>query len=60
MNKAKSPYQRYAKTPHRYSEVYYRWRTAIREGKHAEARRAPEEHAAKFSPRAGAAQAAAA
>lgn len=35
--KAKSPYARYNKRPHRYSELLRRWMDAVREGRHDQA-----------------------
>lgn len=42
--KAKSPYQRYQKTPHQYSEAYRRWKSAVKGGRDHEARAAHAAH----------------
>lgn len=42
--KSKSPYQRYQKTPIRYSEAYNRWKSATKGGREAEARAAAYAH----------------
>lgn len=47
--KAKSPYQRYGKTPCRYSEIYYRWKAAVLKGDDKEAARLSREHSARFA-----------
>lgn len=44
----KSPYARYGKIPFRYSEVYYAWERAVKEGRNAEARRHSRDHALRF------------
>ncbi|NBJ13229.1 hypothetical protein [Microvirga arsenatis] len=48
MAKGKSPYKRYGKTPHRYSELYQRWRSARLRGDDAEARALARQHEARF------------
>lgn len=35
--KAKSPYQRYQKTPFVYSEAYRRWKSAVKDGRDRDA-----------------------
>lgn len=47
--KSKSPYQRYAKTPYRYSDLYYRWRAAVLRGDEKEARNLGRQHSQRFS-----------
>ena len=46
--KAKSPYQRYGKTPYRYSADYYAWRAAAIRGDKNEAERIGRVHSRKF------------
>lgn len=46
--KANSPYQKYGKVPFRYSELYYAWRRAIKDGKTSEARRLSEQHTERW------------
>jgi len=48
MAKGKSPYKRYGKTPHRYSDLYQRWRSARLRGDDAEARALARQHEARF------------
>lgn len=48
--KRQSPYQKYGKTPHRYSETYNRWKVAAIKGHKAEADRLATEHSEKFGP----------
>jgi hypothetical protein len=54
--KSKSPYQRYGKSPIRYSAEYYAWRTAAKKhvngGSRADMDAAGRIHSAKFGPRA--------
>ncbi len=46
--KAKSPYQKYGKTPHRYSELFNQWQAAVRRSDEHAARRYGREHTARF------------
>lgn len=46
--KSKSPYQKYRKTPYRYSDLFNRWREALLAGKNGLARQLGEEHSARF------------
>lgn len=43
-----SPYQRHEKAPYRYSELYYRWRGALKDGRAREASQLGREHTARF------------
>ncbi len=47
-DKAQSPYQKYNKRPHKYSELYQRWRTAVLAGRTGEARRLGVEHSRRW------------
>lgn len=46
--KSKSPYQRYQKTPYRYSDLYQRWRQARLNGREGEARTLSAQHSLRF------------
>jgi len=41
---ARSPYQKYGKTPYVYSDLYRRWKTAIKAGRKDEAEALSIEH----------------
>ena len=47
-SKASSPYQKYAKTAHRYSDLYQQWRRAVDAGNEHEANRLTAAHQARF------------
>lgn len=49
--KKRSPYQRYRKSPYRYSPAYQRWKNAIVSGRDAEAHAADIEWRNMFAPR---------
>lgn len=49
--KAKSPYQRYGKTPYRYSDLLQDWTRAIKEGKRDLANVLGDRHTRMFGPR---------
>ena len=44
-----SSYHRKGKRPHSYSELYKRWRAAVKAGAYAEAGRLSLEHAQRFA-----------
>lgn len=46
--KAKSPYQRYQKTPFVYSELYRRWFSAMTAGRKDEADKIGRDHSRRF------------
>ena len=45
---ARSPYQKYGKTAHRYSPIYQEWRKLMMSGNEADARAVAMRHAARF------------
>jgi hypothetical protein len=48
MARGKSPYKRRAKRPYKYSDLYYRWRTAVLRGDRDEADRISREYLQRF------------
>lgn len=45
---ARSPYQRYGKTPSKYSDLYQRWNRLMKSGHEQEANAVGAEHTARF------------
>jgi hypothetical protein len=48
VKKAKSPYQKYGKSPFVYSETYRQWKAATKAGRKDEADRHARQHRARF------------
>ena len=46
--KAKSPYQKYGKTPHRYSETFNQWQAAVKRQDQRAVNQLGREHTAKY------------
>jgi hypothetical protein len=47
-SKGKSPYRRHNKRPYRYSDLYQRWRAAVRSGDASEAAKITRAHKHRF------------
>lgn len=47
--KSQSPYQKYGKSPHRYSDLYQRWRSAVIAGRKDEAEQLGRQHTRRFA-----------